>query len=79
MSAATLATARPVKPDATAIADFAAMKTRQQAAWSSGNYAVVGTTAFLVLSIVLGTTRSETTPPAYMKVTKETRRLCPQW
>jgi hypothetical protein len=37
MSAATLATAKPVNPDATtAIADFAAMKTRQQAAWSSG-------------------------------------------
>jgi 2-polyprenyl-3-methyl-5-hydroxy-6-metoxy-1,4-benzoquinol methylase len=48
MSAATLATARPVKPDATAIADFAAMKTRQQAAWSSGNYAVVGTTLQIV-------------------------------
>jgi hypothetical protein len=36
MSAATLATAKPVNPDATtATADFAAMKTRQQAAWSS--------------------------------------------
>jgi ubiquinone/menaquinone biosynthesis C-methylase UbiE len=49
MSAATLATANPVNPDATtAIADFAAMKTRQQAAWSSGNYAVVGTTLQIV-------------------------------
>jgi ubiquinone/menaquinone biosynthesis C-methylase UbiE len=49
MSAATLATAKPVNPDATtAIADFAAMKTRQQAAWSSGNYAVVGTTLQIV-------------------------------
>jgi ubiquinone/menaquinone biosynthesis C-methylase UbiE len=49
MSAATLATANPVKPDATTpIADFAAMKTRQQAAWSSGNYAVVGTTLQIV-------------------------------
>ena len=49
MSAATLAAARPVNPDAsTAIADFAAMKTRQQAAWSSGDYAVVGTTLQIV-------------------------------
>ena len=49
MSAATLATAKPVNADtATAIADLAAMKTRQQAAWSSGNYAVVGTTLQIV-------------------------------
>src|SRR5215475_11799256 len=49
MSAATLAAARPVNPDAsTAIADFTTMKTRQQAAWSSGNYAVVGTTLQIV-------------------------------
>jgi ubiquinone/menaquinone biosynthesis C-methylase UbiE len=49
MSAATLAAARPVNPDAsTAIADFATMKTRQQAAWSSGDYAVVGTTLQIV-------------------------------
>ena len=49
MSAATLAAARPVNPDATAaLADFAAMKTRQQSAWSSGNYAVVGTTLQIV-------------------------------
>jgi ubiquinone/menaquinone biosynthesis C-methylase UbiE len=49
MSAATLAAAKPVNPDATtAIADFAAMKTRQQAAWSSGDYAVVGTTLQIV-------------------------------
>jgi SAM-dependent methyltransferase len=49
MSAATLAAARPVNRDATtAIADFAAMKTRQQAAWSSGDYAVVGTTLQIV-------------------------------
>src|SRR6516162_3044959 len=49
MSAATLATATPVNPDATAaLADFAAMKTRQQSAWSSGNYAVVGTTLQIV-------------------------------
>ncbi len=45
MAAATLATAKPAQPDATTvIADFGAMKTQQQAAWSSGNYAVVGTT-----------------------------------
>jgi ubiquinone/menaquinone biosynthesis C-methylase UbiE len=49
MSAATLAAAKPVNPDgATTTADFAAMKTRQQAAWSSGNYAVVGTTLQIV-------------------------------
>ena len=49
MSAATLAAAKPVNPDAsTAMADFAAMKTRQQAAWSSGDYAVVGTTLQIV-------------------------------
>src|SRR6516165_287275 len=49
MSAATLAAARPVNPDAsTAIADFAAMKVRQQAAWSAGDYAVVGTTLQIV-------------------------------
>src|SRR5215468_1882787 len=47
MFAATLATAKPVNPT-TAIADLAAMKTRQQAAWSSGNYAVVGTTLQIV-------------------------------
>jgi ubiquinone/menaquinone biosynthesis C-methylase UbiE len=49
MSAATLAAAKPVNPGAsTAIADFAGMKTRQQAAWSSGDYAVVGTTLQIV-------------------------------
>jgi SAM-dependent methyltransferase len=32
----------------TATPDFAAVKTRQQAAWSTGNYAVVGTTLQLV-------------------------------
>src|SRR5258707_4203360 len=49
MSAATLATAKPVNPDASAaISDFAAMKTRQQTAWSSGDYAVVGTTLQIV-------------------------------
>src|SRR6266436_7627205 len=49
MAAATLATAEPAQPDATTVmADFGAMKTRQQAAWSSGNYAVVGTTLQIV-------------------------------
>lgn len=33
---------------ASVIADFAGMKTRQQAAWSSGDYAVVGTTLQIV-------------------------------
>jgi len=33
---------------ATAVADLTAMKTRQQAAWSSGDYAVVGTTLQIV-------------------------------
>ena len=49
MAAATLATAKSAQPDATTvIADFGVMKTRQQAAWSSGNYAVVGTTLQIV-------------------------------
>src|SRR5258708_20941976 len=49
MSAATLAAAKPANPEATtAIADFTALKTRQQAAWSSGDYAVVGTTLQIV-------------------------------
>src|SRR5712675_62878 len=49
MSAATLAAAKPANPEATtAIADFTALKIRQQAAWSSGNYAVVGTTLQIV-------------------------------
>jgi len=33
---------------ATPVADFAAVKTRQQGAWSSGDYAVVGTTLQIV-------------------------------
>jgi len=32
----------------TATADLATLKTRQQAAWSSGNYAIVGTTLQIV-------------------------------
>jgi SAM-dependent methyltransferase len=38
-----------IEPDATNVtADLAVMKTRQQAAWSSGNYAIVGTTLQIV-------------------------------
>ena len=42
------ATALATPPAATAAPDLAAVKTRQQAAWSSGNYAVVGTTLQIV-------------------------------
>src|SRR3954469_3914447 len=42
------ATATIARPAATAAPDLAAVKTRQQAAWSSGNYAVVGTTLQIV-------------------------------
>src|ERR1700724_2295042 len=39
----------PTHPSATAaIPDLAALKNRQQAAWSSGDYAVVGTTLQIV-------------------------------
>jgi ubiquinone/menaquinone biosynthesis C-methylase UbiE len=38
----------PVQSDPAPVADLAAMKTRQQAAWSSGDYAVVGTTLQIV-------------------------------
>jgi ubiquinone/menaquinone biosynthesis C-methylase UbiE len=44
MTAATLA----VAPAPAAAPDFAAIKTRQQGAWSSGDYAVVGTTLQIV-------------------------------
>ena len=43
----TLAT-QDTPPAATAAPDLAALKTRQQAAWSSGNYAIVGTTLQIV-------------------------------
>jgi ubiquinone/menaquinone biosynthesis C-methylase UbiE len=36
------------EPTATVASDLTALKTRQQAAWSSGNYAVVGTTLQIV-------------------------------
>ena len=44
----TTATATLTAPAATAAPDLAAVKTRQQAAWSSGDYAVVGTTLQIV-------------------------------
>ncbi len=43
----TLAT-QATQPATTATPDLAALKTRQQAAWSSGNYAIVGTTLQIV-------------------------------
>jgi ubiquinone/menaquinone biosynthesis C-methylase UbiE len=46
MSMTALQTAAPKQPDKQP--DFAAVKTRQQSAWSSGDYAVVGTTLQIV-------------------------------
>jgi ubiquinone/menaquinone biosynthesis C-methylase UbiE len=49
MTTATLTVPKPATPPAaTAAPDLAVVKTRQQAAWSSGNYAVVGTTLQIV-------------------------------
>jgi ubiquinone/menaquinone biosynthesis C-methylase UbiE len=49
MASATSTMATPTaQPAATGIPDLAALKTRQQAAWSSGNYAIVGTTLQIV-------------------------------
>src|SRR6266849_322598 len=49
MAPATLTSAKPANQDATAATpDLTALKVRQQAAWSSGNYAVVGTTLQIV-------------------------------
>jgi 2-polyprenyl-3-methyl-5-hydroxy-6-metoxy-1,4-benzoquinol methylase len=49
MNVATLTGARPTSPEApTTSADLAAIKARQHAAWSSGDYAVVGTTLQIV-------------------------------
>ena len=49
MAAAAQSTLKAVQGDATtAVIDLAALKTRQQAAWSSGDYAVVGTTLQIV-------------------------------
>jgi SAM-dependent methyltransferase len=48
MTHATLATAVATAPAATPALDLATVKTRQQNAWSSGDYAVVGTTLQIV-------------------------------
>jgi hypothetical protein len=49
MVAATLATTEPVKPVlAPTLPDLGAIKTRQQGAWSAGDYAIVGTTLQIV-------------------------------
>jgi ubiquinone/menaquinone biosynthesis C-methylase UbiE len=49
MAAATQSTVKAVQGDTTApVIDLAALKMRQQAAWSSGDYAVVGTTLQIV-------------------------------
>src|SRR6202162_5829038 len=47
MANATHATATPAAPDSTA-PDLVTLKTKQHAAWSSGDYAVVGTTLQIV-------------------------------
>src|SRR6478672_13792476 len=49
MPSATLTAIKPAKQEAPAVSpDLAVIKTRQQAAWSSGDYAVVGTTLQIV-------------------------------
>src|SRR5512133_879358 len=49
MFAATSANAKTArKEDPSALPDLAVIKTRQQAAWSSGDYAIVGTTLQIV-------------------------------
>jgi hypothetical protein len=45
---ASAASTLQVAPPAGAAPDLTALKTRQQAAWSSGNYAIVGTTLQIV-------------------------------
>jgi SAM-dependent methyltransferase len=45
---ANLATVSSIAPAATPAPDLAALKARQQLAWSSGNYAIVGTTLQIV-------------------------------
>ena len=47
MPAATLTAAKPARQE-TASPDLAAIKARQKAAWSSGDYAIVGTTLQIV-------------------------------
>ena len=44
MSAVLSDTSSATSPATVPAVDLAAVKTRQQAAWSTGNYAVVGTT-----------------------------------
>jgi SAM-dependent methyltransferase len=46
--AMSMLSASPIPTSAAAPVDFAAVKTRQRAAWSSGDYAVVGTTLQIV-------------------------------
>ena len=48
MPAATLTALKPDKQETNGSPDLVAIKTRQQAAWSSGDYAVVGTTLQIV-------------------------------
>src|ERR1700704_6725799 len=49
MTIATSATVNPVRGDTNSVLpDLPTMKTRQHAAWSSGDYAVVGTTLQIV-------------------------------
>jgi SAM-dependent methyltransferase len=49
MASATLTSAKPAQPDVThGTPDLAALKHRQQAAWSSGDYAIIGTTLQIV-------------------------------
>jgi ubiquinone/menaquinone biosynthesis C-methylase UbiE len=48
MATTTHAAAKPTAPDTNTSRDLAALKTRQHAAWSSGDYAIVGTTLQIV-------------------------------
>jgi SAM-dependent methyltransferase len=48
MATTTHAAVKPTAPDTDTIRDLAALKTRQHAAWSSGDYAIVGTTLQIV-------------------------------
>ena len=49
MASATLTAAKPISQESIpATPDLAALKTRQQAAWSTGDYAVIGTTLQIV-------------------------------
>ena len=48
MTTATQAPAEPAAPNADTVRGLAELKTRQHAAWSSGDYAIVGTTLQIV-------------------------------